>query len=263
MKKKIIVILATVISLSLLIFIGYKIFLLTYYNVDNETRNIAINSAKNFNNYNETIIINSKKINEEEYYRCENYKIKNNFSNFEMISKCDTEYLAEGEHPSPAFELKNSDGTTKEYVSITVIDNNKINSLIKQEYQLGTEKQDSKILKKIKDDNDIKNDTELLNYIYNNINNKITFFSSKNEIKEFYHINYIASTYGGLKNITLIEGNYQGYILNYDGKYENNYKKIKHVNIYNGDKILMIVLHGDEVTTDEYIKDFISTLVIS
>lgn len=272
MLKKIITSLVIIIILLICAFVGYKIFLLAYYNVDNETRNVAINSARNFNNYTETLMIESHKISEDEYYKCENYKIKNKFNDFKMIEGCETQYLAEGEHAHPTFEIKNNDGTAKEYIDLTIIENNKVVALKNFDDTLDEDKQDSKTLKKMIKDNKIKSDTDFLSYMHNNINNKTTIFSSGYEIKEFYHINYQASLYRGLKSITLIDGDQKGYILNYDGSYKANilnpdgsykdvYRKIKHVYINDKDKTLMIILIGDEITTDEYIKDLVSTLV--
>ena len=103
--------------------------------------------------------------------------------------------------------------------------------------------------------NDINNDIDFLEYIKNNYFKKNNLFMSEREIRENYAFNLFVSIVIPEENsISLIKGDYEGFIFNSDNSRE--------IHIIRDDTVYSFLIRGDELITDEYIIDFIGTLEI-
>ncbi len=108
---------------------------------------------------------------------------------------------------------------------------------------------------KILENNHIKNDFDLINFIILNKNNTNNFFTSTKDMKENFFFQYISTNIFPLINsINFIDGKYDGYIFNSDNT-------MKIVNIIKNNKRYTFQFTGTDFT-DDYINEFLSTLVI-
>ncbi len=135
----------------------------------------------------------------EDYLTYEDMKIRNDFEPFEY------------EGQSPMYTIKNSDmrvsfdKTPKDYYLTYVKENAKIPNL---PYNL------TKDLEK----HNIKTDYDLYKYLAQNVNNKVSIFSSFNNIKKAHTLySALALIITNVQKVTLINGDYDGYILETNG----------------------------------------------
>ena len=103
--------------------------------------------------------------------------------------------------------------------------------------------------------NDINNDIDFINYIKDHYHENISIFASEREIKEKYALNlFIDIVVPMVDSITIINGDYNGYIANLKGT--------RSVAILRNDKRYIFSFRGEKYTSDDYIKDILSTLEI-
>ncbi len=227
MKKSVKIILIIFIVLFL-IYLGIKIFLVVSFPKENEYPYIE-NVKKAFNNK-ETITI--KKTNEQimDYVEFRGLKIRNDF-----------EVADENEH---AYKLKDT--------SIPVFFNiNELNSMV-----TFVEKETSNVgfwynLKKDFDKNNVDNNFKLYEYLINNYTFKTSIFKSINSIRRDYAlILSLNITFPSYNKVTVINGDYKGYILETEG--------IKIVRIEHGNYEYMIATSNEY--PDSKLYDVISTI---
>ena len=103
--------------------------------------------------------------------------------------------------------------------------------------------------------NDINNDIDFLKYIKNNYFKKNNIFMSDREIRENYAFNLFVSVVIPEENsISLIKGDYEGFIFNSDNSRE--------IHIIRDGIVYSFLIRGDELITDEYIIDWIGSLEV-
>ena len=103
--------------------------------------------------------------------------------------------------------------------------------------------------------NNIKNDIDLYRFLYKYKDATSTIFSSFNQIKSNYYVQYIVSSMGNtVKSITQITGEYSGYILH--GK--NNNLVVLNLK----DKTYYLNFFNEEYFNINYILEILSTIQI-
>lgn len=247
MKKK-----NKVIIVCLLLFctyFGFKGFNLYYYNINNIT---TVNYRKIVEalNIKETINIEHKKLPNNEYLEFKNIKIKNDFKEFKrsenQYSKDTIKYVLYDEKGKVKASFWMSEADT--YIELLKSD--------KTLFGTGDNKITNDNLKDIIDENNITNDIELFNYLSKNKDVKNNIFTSVKQMKKNYSLQFMVSvTIPVIENITLIDGDYQGYIFNMD--------KIKEVNILKNNKRYVFTFLDKSYFTDEKINNLIETIVIN
>lgn len=241
MKKGLVVILLFLIIVVSGYFI-YKEYYLYKYQVND----------RNFDNYEEyykrldileTIEVKSNTLNQSDYLKLGNIKIKNTFSEFENNSD-DKVYR---------FSLKEDD---KIIASLWAGVNDYNIILSMKEYDGKLTKEDLSLLSYLKDKN-INNDRDLYEFLILNKDKKIDVFNSASEIKNFYVLNsFIYSMYVNVNNVTLIDGDVNGYILNMSSD------DIKEVNIIKDNLKYTFTFYNINYFNDSFIKEFLNTIVI-
>lgn len=249
MKKKNYVLIAIGLIIIVGIYLGYKGFNMFYYSTDNIT-------TENYQGFidglkiTDTITIKNEKLDENQYLTFENIKIKNDFSKFEKsgneFSKDTIKYVLSDENneAKASFII----GTTKSYVNLLKKDSTLFNTDDKRITNTN--------LSTFFEKNNINNDIELFRYLEKNKNVKNNIFTSVKKMKENYNVQYLTSSIiPQTKGITLIDGNYTGYILNLTND-------IKEVSILKGDKKYYFTFFNLEYFTDAYIQEILNTIVI-
>ncbi len=249
MKKLILII--SIIIILLVIYFGYKGFNLYYYNTNSINIKDFETYVKQFNISN-TITLKHKDIQDNDYFQYQNIKIRNDFKDFKQLeSSTSTDTFSpqlvlkdENNNTSRAFWM----GTTDTYVYLLETDK----TLFGAEDRRITNTNLTKILKK----NNINNDIELFNYLSSQKNIKNNIFTSVKKMKENYTIWFMISVImPTMNNITLINGDYEGYIFNVKDS-------IKEVSILKNNKRYTFVFIDNTTLTDEYLTDILSTIVI-
>jgi hypothetical protein len=249
MKKKSIILIVVGILLVLGAYFGYKGFNLYYYNINNittENYQKFIDGLKITNN----ITINSEKLNDSQYLTFKNIKVKNEFSNFQKLdnqySEDTIKYVLYDENDKIKASFWMS--TTSSYVDI--FKTNK--TLFGTEDERITNTDLSDFLEK----NNINDDIELFQYLEKNKDVKNNIFTSVKQMKENYTIQFMASVVmPKIEGITLIDGDYKGYILNVS-------EDIKEVSILKNNERYVFLFLKLDYFTDEYIQKFLNTIVI-
>lgn len=245
--KSLLFILLTII----MIFLFYKSYFLIKYNVEplkkNEYNEI-INGLKNQNE----MIIYKKTINDDEYITLNEIKIRNDFNNYTFIQSDNNFegnkfYLYDNENNiKTSFWVSNLNTLIETFTNDELdffgnIKENKFNNADRKYFLLK---------------NDINNDIDFLNYIMNNYYIKNNLFTSTRNIKENYALNsYIKVILQKMNSLTIIKGDYEGYIFNYQDN-------LREVNILKNNKRYVFTFIGSDITNDNYIKDILSTLEI-
>lgn len=245
MKKKYVILIIIGIVLVIGSYLGYKTYLYFKYIPNaNKIRNEYIDSLK----INNKITIETTKLKKDEYLTVNKINIRNDFKNFELSDFFVNDENAEG------YILKEN-GEIKEPKTLISLGKNIINIL---EIANSSEIKDNenKIILNFIEENEIKNDYDLLLNIINDKNKKINLFTSKKEMLAYYYKYTSLRLYPNFKNITLIEGDLNGFIL--------DLKDIsgKEVNLFDGVDKYVITFWNKEYFTDEYIKDLLSTVTI-
>ncbi len=229
-KNKKMMIILGILLVFIIVYFGAKIILLHSIPKVPESFKEAITVFKNPNT------IEIQKTNEviEDYFTYEDMKLRNDFEPFEY----------EGQK-APMYTIKNSDmhvsfhKEPKDYYLTYVKENAVVPNL---PYNL------TKDLEK----NNIKTDYDLYQYLAKNVNNKVSIFSSFQAIKRVYTLyNVLVLIITNVQNVTLIHGDYEGYIL------ETNNNKIAYIDYKNENYIIHIWSDGYSL---EDLSNLISTI---
>lgn len=249
-KSKIKNIILTIIALILIsstLFIVGKTFLLYKYTYNDKNNYKQIINGLKIKN---TIKIYKKTINEDLYIEEAYYRIINDFKNYNIERKDNiVRYTNINKNSTSAFlatkYIQYLDVFSSDNVQIFNVDekddyNKKFNSADRKYFLLR---------------NDINDDIDFLYYIKENANKNNHLLSSKREILEKYALDlFVSTTIPKVNNITLITGDYRGYIFNRDTSRE--------IHIIRDNQDYIFTLIGKEFQSDEYIKDIFSTLEI-
>jgi len=220
---------------------AYKIFNFYYYNSDTSSYN-----ELKFSGF---MKINRKLINENEYLIFKNIKIKNDFKDFKIMenqSKSDENikyalYDKDGKVKKSFWMGKETSYIKKFKDEVAEIFNNKISRDELDNY-----------FKK----HNINNDYDLINYLTNAKDLNVNIFTNLNELKEKYiTYNIINNCLPNITSLTLVNGNYTGYIFNINDK-------ILEVSIIvNNEKYFFTFLTNEKISY-KYINDILNTIVI-
>ena len=240
------------ISLSIIIiFVLYKSYFLFRYKVEPLKENEYNEIISGLNNQNEMVIY-KKTINDEEYITLNDIKIRNDFHKYTFIQNDNNFegnkfYLYDNQNNiQSSFWVSDLNSlidvfTNDELDFFGNVNENKFNSADRKYFLLR---------------NDINNDIDFLNYIKDNYYNKNNLFTSIRNIKENYALNnYIKVILQKMESLTVIKGDYEGYIFNY----QNN---LREVNILRNNRRYVFTFIGNDITSDNYLIDILSTLEI-
>ena len=246
MKKKQIVLIIIGLILVIGIYFGYKGFNLYYYNISNITFDEYEEFIEGFKVKN-TININNVKTNE--YLNFNEIKIRNDFKKFEKIddgtgSKDFIKYkITYGDKKVAAIFM----GKTDTYIN-----------LLKNDFDVygnGDRRLKKNNVTDILNKNNITNDIELFEYLRKNKDIKSNIFTSVKDMKNNFTINYLlAVMLPKVDNITIIDGDYSGYIFNMGSN--------KEVSIFKNNKRYVFTFINTDYFTDQYIQELLSTVVI-
>lgn len=250
MKKKNILFILIAVIFIIVAFICYKGFNLYYYNVDNMTTVDYEDFIKGFKITN-TVSIKNMELETEKYLTFNNMKIRNDFEQFQKLDDQVTvdsiKYVLYDENDKLKASLWMS--KTDTYVKLLATDLR----LFGTEDKRITNTNLRDFLKK----NNINSDIELFAYLEKNKDIKNNIFTSTKEMKENYTIHFITSVIMPLiESITLIEGDYEGYIFNLP----NN---IKEVTILKNNERYLFTFICLDYFTDDYIVQLLNTINIS
>ncbi len=243
MKKRNILIISLTIIILLIAYFGYKAFNLKYYTINN------INNPNQFN-INNTITIKHNTLKSNDYFEYKNMKIRNDFKDYSKMEDS-------AKNSSTKLVLKDENNKTIKAFWMGITDTYVY--LLKNDKTLfGTD--DSRItntdLSNILKKNNINNDIDLFNYLSKQKNIKNNLFTSIKKMKENYAIEYMTSVVmPTIDNITLINGDYEGYIFNIKSN-------TKEVSILKDNKRYAFIFIDKNNLTDEYLKSILSTIVI-
>lgn len=245
----------TIIKTIILIFITimmsfliYKTIYIKLYSNDDYDKNYIDDFKAGYSNQKE-ITIYKKTIDKNEYLTFNDIKIRNDFDGFiqEKFSQDSGTYfyLISENKKKEGMLIAKEDTYINLFTSedITYFDdllNKKFKSADRKYFLLR---------------NDINNDIDFINYIKDHYYEEISILDSEREIKEKYALNLFTNIIvPKVESITIINGDYNGYILNITG--------IKEVVILRNNKRYIFSFRGDKYTSDDYIKDILSTLEI-
>ncbi len=248
-KKKNIILVVVSILLLVCLYFCYKGFNLFYYNVDRITTQDYDEFISQFA-IKDTITINHKNVESNDYLEYQDIKIRNDFKDFERLEQTTGE-------TSLKLILKDENKKTKSSFWMGKTDTY-VNLLKSDKSLFGTE--DKKItntdLTYILEKNKINNDIELFKYLEKQKYVKNNIFTSIKEMKENYTMQFMISIImPQMDSITLINGDYQGYIFNL----KNN---MKEVSILKNGKRYVFMFLNTTYFTDKKINDLLNTIVI-
>ncbi len=241
-KKKGIIILCIVIVILLIGYGTYKWFLLSRYHVHTDEN---IKEIKSGFKITDTITVNPTLV--EDSLTFGNVKIRNDFKEFERIDTKENGTITYVLKSTPEEEGKGFTYSLNRDRVFQLQHGDK-NELVQEETfeQLNA--------KKILEQNHIENDIDLVKYLAKRDIKTPNLFTSIRGIKENYFFNYVMLVeFPKMNSITLIDGQYEGYIL--------NSKDLKEINILKDDQKYSFLLIGKSFD-DEYVKSFLNNLII-
>lgn len=217
-------------------------------------------SYKKQDNYNEiidglttrnTIKIYKKTIDDNLYIVEDNYKIRNDFVNYIIERESNViKYLKNDNN-----NLISAIYSSKNPQYLDIFSSNDV-QIFNMEDNVNYSKQfNSADRKYFLLRNDINDDIDFLEYIKENGNKNNNLLTNKREILEKYALDLFVSTaIPEVNNITIINGDYRGYIFNRDNSRE--------IHIIRDNQDYVFTMIGKEFQSDEYIIDLFSTLEI-
>ncbi|MBQ8902659.1 MAG: hypothetical protein IJY87_06365 [Bacilli bacterium] len=230
-------------------FFGTKIFYLNKYNISRVT-NEEYQEHKEKLQIKDSITIKTQKLQENDYISFNDIKIKNEFEKFEILESSTDDHLK--------YVLKENDkviasfwfGATTESLVDILSDDFTLYGWTQEHLSLNKEER-IRFFEKY----NIENDVDLIKFLSAYEYKENNLFTRTNKMKENYFVKFITSFLMSLgESVTLIDGDYEGYILN---MYENKEAYI----IKNNKKYVFTFLKTDYFN-DEYIKELLNTVII-
>jgi hypothetical protein len=243
-RSKVLIIL--VILIAIIVYFGYKLFNLYYYNVGNITEYQDWVDGIKIEN---TVTI-QKKDGDYDLFEVNNIKIKDDFKNFEILENVSSEEIKkytlydENSKEKVSFWI----GTTENYINLI---KSNLDFYVNDENKINLENIDDFL-----ETNNIQNDIDLFKFLEENKNVRNNIFTSVKQMKMNYTINFISFVIiPKLSSITLIDGDYTGYIL-------NTSQNFKEVSILKDDKRYIFTFINLDYFDDDYINELLSTVEI-
>ena len=232
MKKKIIFILLIIV----LAFIVFKSFMLYKYHVNKNEINTSVV-------FNKTITINRKDNNSDIYTY-----INNTFDNY---VDSNTSFKVKYDENNKVESFYSMD-EVEQYINIL----NMKNMEFVKENTYNDFVTTDKLTKDYLSNHNIKNDIDLIKYIKDNYYFSNNIFTCFKTMKINYLLNsFVDSTMPSYKEIILIDGDITGYIIDIESN-----KDIREIHILNNNKQYVIVLGGNQITSDDFITEFLSSI---
>lgn len=230
-------------------FFGTKIYNLNKYKISTVT-NDEYQEHKERLKIANTITIENKKLNDDEYLIFNDIKIKNDFEKFEILDNSTDEHRMYVLKDNDVVKASFGVGSTTESVVEILSDDLSIYGWTEEHLSISKEER-IRFFEKY----NIKNDVDLIKFLSTYEYKENNLFTSTNKMKENYFVKFITSFLMSLgESITLIDGDYEGYILNMD--------EIKEVSIIKNNKKYVFTFLKTDYFTDEYIKELLNTLII-
>ena len=233
--KRVVLIILIIILLPIILFLIIK----------NNTFKMYYKSNHNYKITNETLEIKHTK--SKNYLTYDDIKLDNIFKKY--INEDDTFVLFDADEDIRQMVYIDSFDT---YIDIFIngikkYDDNKEDYITKEQRE------------KIIQDNNIKDDIELIKYMINYMNKEFNMFSSTLELKTYAYINeYLSNVIPLLDDYREIVGDYKGIIINeMNMEFENSIL----VNLYFNDKRYIFSFIGDVLSEEDIIK-LIGTVVV-
>lgn len=237
-KKLLLIILIVLV----IVFLGYKLFCLNYFNIiklenNNLMQAFEIKDKLNIKSYNIST----------DYLEFSGMKIRNDFKDFKTLEPTIKNSLK--------LVLYNEDKSVKASFWMTVADS--YIDILKSEKEVFSRNHilNTGNLEKYLDSKNIKNDIDLFKYLVEHRNDKNNIFTSSKKLQDeysLYNISYIMLP--SINSITEIDGDYSGYIF--------NMKNMKEVSILKNNKRYVFMFMNTNYFTDEKIQDLLNTIVI-
>ena len=232
MKKKITFILLIIV----LAFIVFKSFMLYKYHANKNEINTSVV-------FNKTITINRKDNNSDIYAY-----INNTFDNY---VDSDTSFKVKYDENNEVESFYSID-EVEQYINIL----NMKNMEFVKENTYNDFVTTDKLTKDYLSNHNIKNDINLLKYIKDNYYFSNNIFTCFKTMKINYLLNsFVDSAMPSYKEIILIDGDITGYIIDIESN-----KDIREIHILNNNKQYVIVLGGNQITSDDFITEFLSSI---
>ena len=236
---------AKIIGLIVIILIGicfiYKLSMLNKY----KTSEISIDFSKIFNEK-----LNIEPTHDYDFKTLEygNLSFKNVFDGYSINES------------NPSLNVKYANEEVESYYGVSIekqyIKKLTLDSLKLYSDNANDSKSEDIDFKSFLDSENIKDDIDFINYIKNN-DLKNNVFTNINKMKINHLINnFIQVSFLEFDNIVLLDGSIKGYIFN-----TNN--GIKEIHILNDDLQYVITLFGEEITSNNFIKELLSTVKFS
>ena len=244
---------ALIIILYVMLYVGFKLIIVYYQDLymSNDIYDIKYSEAKTINIKSYT----KEQVSETTYFsnKSDAYKmkVKNYFDGFEA-GDADTNYeyymlYDENDKVNAAFMMGQFDTEIKK---IDLMDKSS------QYYEFNYFPQyiSTYLRDKFLSKHNIENDIDLIKYIREREKLNCTFFTPLISIKENYFFNFIEATLPDINNVTYIEGDIEGYIIEEDG--------YKMACIVKDDKLYCLTFFKLEYFNDEIIEDVLKSLII-
>lgn len=248
MKKNKKIIFFGILVFLVCIYFGGKVFYLYYYDIKRLTTEDFSEITKNLK-FSDRITIQTKKLSDEEYVVFDDMKIKNPSSNFQVSENfSDKEFKiyalsSEGEHFKTAFMIGKTDTLLYRLQNDSTL------------YEVFNGKIFNSDVIKLLNKNNITNDIELFQFLSQIQEETNYIFTSVAKMKERYALQGIVlTTIPIINGISLIDGDYTGYILNAN--------KLREVSILKNNKKYVYTFYNLKYFTEEKIKELLNTIEI-
>lgn len=248
-KKLLIGIIIVVVVIFIGGFFGTKIYYLNKYKILRVT-NEEYQEHKEKLKIAKTITIKNKNLSEDEYLIFNDIKIKNDFEKFEILDSSTDEHRM--------YALKEDNKVIASFWFGATADS--LIDILSNDFELyGWTPEHLNVSKKERinffEKYNIENDVDLIKFLSTYEYKENNLLTSTNKMKENYFVKFITSFLISLgESVTLIDGDYKGYILNMQ---ENREAYI----IKNNKKYVFTFLKTDYFTED-YIKELLNTIII-
>lgn len=229
-------------------FFGTKIYYLHKYNI------VSVSDEEYFNyrdklKVDNTINIKSKNLNENEYITFKNIKVRNDFENFEVLDSSDDQIryvLNKNDKVEASFWY----GITTDSLVYSLSNEFSLFGFEDENINLSVEER-----KEFFKDKNINNDIDLIKYLGTYEYKKNNLFTSTRKMKDNYFTKFITTfLIGGGNNITVIDGNYAGYII--------NMADTREAYIFKNNKKYVFTFINNDYFSDDYVEELLNTVVI-
>jgi transcriptional regulator with XRE-family HTH domain len=254
--KKNVLISSLVIALLLIgIYFAYKAVNLTYYSIDSmsvDDYNKIVAGLK----VNGTMTIKTTTLEDNDYLTHKNIKIRNDFKDFEFKDNNDNRSVTYYTTDEATDQTKGIILSINE-TYIELLESSNIELYAESEERINNLNNNLSI-KNYLEKNNINSDIELFEFISNQKLKKINIFTSVKEMKENYKKYFITTVaFPLIRDITLINGDYNGYIFNI-----GNNIGIKEVSIIKDNKRYTLTFINTKYFTNEYVNELLNTVII-